>query len=201
MNSVEVVVLKGKRITDFAKARNELLKKARSEWVFFVDTDEVITPELRSEVIQLFSKPPVSINGYYVKRKIYFLGKWVGEDKVLRLGRRDAGLWQRKVHEVWKIKGRVGTLKNYLIHNTYESVGDAVEKINFYSSLHAKENVSEGKGSNLFKIILYPKLKFIQNILMGRGFVFSVLQSFHSFLGWSKQWELQTCLPAGRKIE
>lgn len=72
MNSVEVAVLKGKRIKDFAKARNELLKNTKSEWVFFVDTDEIISPELRLEVIQLFSRPQNLVNGYYVKRKIYF---------------------------------------------------------------------------------------------------------------------------------
>ena len=109
----------------------------------------------------------------------------------MRIGRRGAGLWQRKVHEVWRIKGKVGTLKNYLIHNTYESIENAVEKINFYSSLHAEENENEGKKSGLFKIAFYPKLKFVQNTLMGRGFVFSMLQSFHSFLGWSKQWASQ----------
>jgi hypothetical protein len=62
--------------------------------------------------------------------------------------------------------------------------------MNVYSSIHAAENAREGKHSNLFKMIFYPKVKFIQNALAGRGFVFSMLQSFHSFLGWAKQWEL-----------
>jgi hypothetical protein len=119
------------------------------------------------------------------------LGKIIGEDKVLRLAKRNSGRWERKVHETWQIKGKVGILKNYIIHNTADSLHDYIGKINNYSSIHAKGNLSEGKRSSLFKIIFYPKIKFIQNLFEGRGFVFSMLQSFHSFLGWAKQWELK----------
>jgi hypothetical protein len=65
-----------------------------------------------------------------------------------------------------------------------------VNKINFYSTLHAEENLADGKKSNLFKIVCYPPAKLIQSLLIGRGFVFSMLQSFHSYLAWSKEWQL-----------
>lgn len=115
----------------------------------------------------------------------------MGEDKVLRLARKDAGRWVRKVHETWRVKGKVGTLKNYIVHNTARDLHSYIDKMNCYSGLHAKENINEHKKCSLLKIIFYPQIKFLQNIVQGRGFVFSVLQSFHSFLGWTKQWELQ----------
>lgn len=184
----DLLILKQKSITDFAKARNDLLKSAKGPWVLFLDTDEEFPPELKKEIENL---DPKDINGYFIKRKIFFLGKYVGIDKVLRLGKKDAGIWKRSVHETWDIKGNSKTLKNYIIHNTGNDLHSYIDKINFYSTLHAKENLKEGKKSNIFKIIIYPKAKFIQNILLGRGVLFSMLQSLHSFLGWSKLWEIQ----------
>ena len=187
MNNVEIITLKAPDIRDFALERNKLLKSSGSAWVFFVDSYEKISEELKKEIENL---DPGNFNGFYIKRKIIFLGHEIGEDKVLRLGKRDAGEWNRKVHEVWNIKGKVGVLKNFLIHNTAEDISSYVGKINKYSGMHAEENLREGKKTNILKIILYPKMMFIKNILQGRGFAFSMLQSFHSFLGWSKEWEL-----------
>ncbi len=187
-NDLEIITLNKPGITDFAKARNELLQKSKAEWLFFVDSDEKVTPELMKEVEDTISRD-LDVDAYYVKRKIYFLGEYIGEDKVLRLARRNLGEWIRAVHEVWYVgSSTTGVLKNCLIHNTAGNLHEYIERINKYSDIHAKENKKEGKKSNLFKIIFYPIFKFIQNLLMGRGFVFSMLQSFHSFLAWSKEW-------------
>jgi len=188
MLKIDTLTLNEKNITDFAAARNRLLKSAKTGWVLFIDTDETLSGQLKNEIEKL---DPKDFNGFFIKRKIIFLGKEIGEDKVLRLGKTDAGVWKRKVHETWNIKGKIGTLENYIIHNTATDIHSYIEKMNNYSDLHAKENMNEGKRSNLFKIIVYPKAKLIVNLLQGRGFTFSILQSFHSFLGWVKLWELQ----------
>jgi len=188
MKNIQILTLNESNITDFAAARNRLLETAESEWVLFLDTDEIATDELKKEIDNL---EPNRFNGFYIKRKIVFLGKEIGEDKVLRLAKKSAGRWVRKVHETWKIQGRVGILKNYIIHNTSKDLHSYISKINKYSDLHAKENLKEEKETSLLKMIFYPKAKFIKNLFQGRGMVFSMLQSFHSFLGWSKLWELQ----------
>ena len=183
---VEFITLRKEGITDFAKERNELLKKAKGDWIFFVDTDETISPALRHEINRAVNKP---ISGYYVYRENFFLGKHIGRDKILRLGRKNAGRWVRRVHEVWKVEGKLCQLKNPLVHNSAVNLHEFVHKINFYSTLHSQENLSRGKRSNLFKIVCYPVAKFIQSLLIGRGFVFSMFQSFHSFLSWGKAWQ------------
>ncbi len=188
MKNYQVITLKEKDIKDFAQSRNKLLRNAEEEWVLFLDSDEILTPELEKEIEDL---DPENYDGFYIKRKIIFLGQNVGDDKVLRLGKKDAGKWSRKIHETWNINGKLGTLENYIIHNTGEDLHSYIEKMNKYSDIHAKENISEGKKTSLLKIIFYPKFKLIKNMLSGRSFVFSMLQSFHSFLGWAKIWELQ----------
>jgi len=190
MNNLEIVTLRKENITDFAKERNLLLKKVKAGWVLFIDTDEVVTPELMDEIKRTINKVR-TLNAFYIRRKIIFLGKEIGEDKVLRLAKKGMGKWTRAVHETWHVSGKVGTLDGYIIHNTATSLHDYIEKMNNYSTLHAVENKKEGKHSNLFKIVVYPRLKFIQNLIDGRGLVFSLMQSFHSFLGWVKLWQLQ----------
>lgn len=188
MNGIEIITLNKSNISDYATERNLLLKKAKSKWVLFLDTDEVLSLELKKEIQNL---NPKNFNGFYIKRKIVFLGNEIGEDKVLRLAKKSAGIWKRKVHEIWVVKGMIKTLRNYIVHNTAENLSSYIDKINNYSSLHARENKKEGKKTSILKIIFYPGFKFFQNFLRGRGFVFSMLQAFHSFLAWVKLWELR----------
>lgn len=186
---MKTVILNKKNIKDFAKERNSLLAKIKDEWVFFLDSDEAPDKVLKKELANISKKEP-GVKGYYVTRKNYFLNIFVGQEKLVRVGKRRAGKWEHRVHEVWRIKGRMGYLKGYIRHNTAASVGEMVSKINNYSGLHALENKQRNRKSSIVKICLFPLFKFVESIIKGRGFVFSVLQSFHSFLAWSKQWEI-----------
>ncbi len=165
------------------------MQKAKSGWILFLDMDETMPAALKKEIKNL---DPSDYKGFYVKRCNYFLGRYVGTDIILRLAKKGAGEWKRAVHETWEVEGKLGELKNPIIHNTAGSVAAMVDKINFYSSLHAKANMREGKRSGIIKIMFFPKLKFIQSVFMGRGFVFSLLQAFHSFLAWSKLYFLHS---------
>lgn len=184
-NKIEIITLDTPGITDYSAERNNLLIKSKAEWVLFLDTDEKMSDELKDEIDNF---NPGNFSGFYIKRKNYFLGQYSGTDRILRLGKRTAGKWIRSVHETWEIDGEKGELKGEILHNTADKVSEMITKINSYSTLHAEANKVEGKESNLLKIILFPKLKFIQSVLMGRGTPLSILQAFHSFLAWSKLW-------------
>ena len=189
-NNFEIITLNKKEITDFADERNKLLHNANSDWVLFLDSDEKIS-NLHRIAGYLF---PISneFTCYQFTRKNYFLGQFVGKDKIIRLVKKETGRWVRQVHEVWVPDDeKVGVINTPIIHNTADNLHDYISKINFYSDLHAKANMEEGKTSTLFKIIFYPPLKFIVSIIKSRNMIFSIIQSLHSFLSWSKQWILQ----------
>lgn len=193
-------VFQRKLDNDFSAQRNFGLEKALGKWVLFIDSDERVGEELAKEIAKFTNNSLNDFSGYYLIRKDYFLGKLLksteaGKKKILRLAQKEAGKWERFVHEEWKIKGKVGLLKNPLLHHPHKNLDDFVSQINFYSTLHAQANLKEGKKSNLFKIIFWPKAKFIENwIIKGGykdsnyGFVISLIMSFHSFLAWSKLW-------------
>lgn len=188
---------------DFASQRNFALSKSKGDWVFFVDADEIVTDKLRLEIISKINNPLLKEVGYFVRRSNYFLNRKLrhGETasvSLLRLGKKNSGIWKRNVHEYWDVEGKVGNLKNNLDHYFCDRLSDFIEKINFYSDIHAKANLEERKKSNIFKILLYPLFKFLDGFFLKRGFldglpgfVFAVFMSFHSFLSWSKLWLLQ----------
>jgi len=187
--TIQILTLRKNNITDFAKERNNLLEKSKGDWILFLDSDETLSKDLKREIKNL---NPNDYSGFYIERENYFIGKYIGTDKILRLGKKGTGKWSRRVHETWNIKGKVGELKNRIIHNSASSLHEMVDKINNYSTLHAEANYVEKKRPDIIKIIFFPKLKFFQSLLMGRGVTFSILQAFHSFLSWSKLYFLHS---------
>lgn len=190
---------------DFSAQRNFGLSKVNSEWVLFVDADERVSDALASEIENLKLKISEacsfgienSHNGFYIKRIDFIWGSQLRHGDIwhLRLAKKSAGLWISKVHEKWKVKGKVGNLRFPLYHYPHPTIHEFVEDLDFYTTLRAKELYDMRVKSSLLKIILFPKIKFLQNYLLNlglldgtAGFVHAVLMSFHSFLAWSKLW-------------
>lgn len=188
---------------DFAGQRNFGLEKAKGEWVLFVDADERVTSQLAKEIrgIGNFGE----VGGFSIKRRDFLFGKWLkhgetGEIKLLRLARKNAGKWQRPVHETWEINGKVGELTSPLLHYPHPTIKEFLQNINFYSDLNARIFYQQRITNSWWLIIIYPLGKFVQNYLIRLGFldetaglVFALMMSFHSFLTRAKLWQLWHC--------
>src|SRR3989344_125091 len=206
-DTVKLAIAEGAKVyqkalnSDFAAQRNFGLEKAISDWVLFIDADELISNNLSVEIMNKVKRK--DIDGCFFKRQDIFMGKELkhgepGNIKLLRLAQKNKGKWKRKVHEYWQIKGNVSTFKSALIHNSHKDLSEFIGTINYYSEIHARENVKENKRSSLVKILFFPILHFCNNFILKRGFmdgsggfVFAFLMSFHSYLSWSKQWLIQ----------
>ncbi len=198
----EVIIKEHHDLEDYALARNQSLKKARGEWVLFVDDDEQITPQLQREIMRAITSKIFS--AYRLRRIDSFLGRSLrhgenGAVKIIRLAKRNAGEFVRPVHEIWSVKGRVGELSSPLIHFPHKSISSFLAKLNNYSTLEASYRASYGVRSSLFHIIFYPPAKFFQNYFLRLGFldgapgtIMAVMMSFHSYLTWTKLYLMQT---------
>lgn len=182
---------------DFSGSRNFGLTKAHGDWILFVDADEMVTEDLKNEIkIALAS----NYSGYYLQRKDYFLGKWLeygetGKVKLLRLAKKNTGLWQGKVHETWEIKGQIGKLKNPLRHYPHPTIEEFLNEVNFYTDLVVQYWKGRRKKMSFWEIIFYPWCKFFYNYLLRGGFldgvaglILALMMSFHSFLVRAKFW-------------
>lgn len=188
---------------DYSAQSNFGIGKAKGEWILFVDADERITRSLREEIKQVISSPTNKYNGFYFNRIDFMWGKWlkhgeVGSTKVLRLFRKGAGEWRRRVHPTFNLRGGSSQIRNPILHYPHQNLREFLESVNRWSTWHAVANKEEGKTSSLFKIISMPAAHFFRNFFlrMGfldgmQGFIFATVMSFHSFLAWSKVWMLQ----------
>lgn len=177
-------------ITDFAAERNRLLEKAPDGWVFFVDSDEEVTEELDKEILD--AARMTAHRGYYIKRRDYFFGKWLkfgetGDIRLLRLGKKNAGKWVRKVHEYWDINN-VGLLKNPLLHYPHKNIKSFIEKINFYTELEREVFKYKNLGKPFAKFVLnyFIKLGFLDGMA---GFVHVFMMAFQSIVMRVKEYE------------
>lgn len=186
--------------SDFAAQRNFALRRAKSDWVLFVDADERVSPRLFDEIKNKISSE--KFVGFKIKRSDVLWGRELlygetGNIKPLRLARKKAGVWKGRVHETWDVQGETSEIENELLHYPHQTLKDFISEINFYSSIRARELKDKGVQSSLLSIIFYTKAKFIVNYFVKLGFldgtaglVAAVMMSFHSFLSRSKLWLL-----------
>lgn len=186
---------------NFSAQRNYALKHAKGDWVLFVDSDERVTKALATEIADSIKNS--STNGYFLKRHDYFYGLPLshgepGAVRLLRLAKREVGRFHRPVHETWEIAGPTEVLNNSLQHLRTNLTSGFLERMIVYSPIDAKALIKEGKPFSIFRLIFFPKAKFIQNYLIRRGFLDGLLGLFHAYLMSVQsltirvfQWELQ----------
>ncbi|MEI8194626.1 MAG: glycosyltransferase family 2 protein [Phycisphaerae bacterium] len=123
-------------------------------WVFILDADEVITPELRDELLQVARENKVPENGFYINRFFIFLNKRIRHCGYypswnLRFFRRGQARYEeRDVHEHMVVEGQVGYLKHDMEHNDRRGLEFYISKHNHYSTLEARELYKVEQGIN-----------------------------------------------------
>ena len=127
---------------NFAGQRNAAIEAVDAEWIFFVDADERIPPDLAAEVRRVIVERPEV--GWWVPRHNYIAGTRVSHggfypDYQLRLFRRDKACYDpaRPVHEVVLLDGPSGQLQNVMIHYNYDSWPQFHEKQRRYAVLES----------------------------------------------------------------
>lgn len=176
------------------------------EWILQLDADEVVTNELKKEILEVIAQ--TAINGYWIPRKNYFLGQFLTKggqypDYSLRLYRKGKGrLPCKSVHEQAKIEGRVGYLHHALLHYPYPDFSHYLEHFNRYTDIFASELKEQKIPLNIITFLLYffvkPSLWFLSTYFRHKGisdgfagFVFSLFSSLRFPVSYTKYWEKQ----------
>lgn len=178
--------------------------QATNSWIVAIDADEVVSPELREEIIQIFSHKEPDVSGFYIPRSLVFLGKplrFGGEYKKLhlRLFNKAAGTFTAEpVHEHVSVSGKTKNLKNHILHYSYHSLYDYLTKFNDYTTAAATKLLPKKIQFPAFHAVIRFPVTFIKIfILKGcfldgyAGFVWSLLSSCYSFVKYAKLRELK----------
>jgi len=179
---------------DFTKQRNLALDSAKNDWVIFLDGDERITPDLRTEIINEMNLPEKK-DAYYFYRKFYFAGKPIHysgtqTDKNFRLLRKSKCRYiaEKKVHETLKVNGTVGEFRSKLLHYSVSDYESYRNKMIHYGFLKGQELFSKGKKFNSLTQFTKATFKFFKTYFLRLGFLdgkegfqLSVLQTLSVF--------------------
>ncbi|MBB6462945.1 glycosyltransferase family 2 protein [Flammeovirga kamogawensis] len=159
----------------FGPLKNLAASYASNDWVFSIDSDEIITSRLYNSIkgADLDSE-----NVYHVQRKNAYDGTIIdganwGDDWVKRLYKKsNVSFYNSQVHEVLNTKKyHLKKLKGVLKHESYSNVNELLDKQRLYTTLFAQQNANIKSISSLM-IVLKTLFTFIQSYFLKRGFLF-----------------------------
>lgn len=124
-------------------------------WVFYIDADERMTPDLMREVQNAIeTKDNVA---FRIQRRDFFLETWLRHVQVspyyMRLFRPEKMRYERLVNPISIADGEVGQLSSYLDHFPFsKGITHWIERHNSYSSFEAKQIQENRKAGAPFSI-------------------------------------------------
>ena len=178
------------------------------EWTLQLDADERVTLKLRDEILKTTKAKP-EFNGFWIPRKNYFLGRFLKKggqypDYTLRLYKKGKGhLPCKSVHEQAEVKGKVGYLKNDLLHLADPNFSRYLLRFDRYTSLMTDEmeekQVRLGLASGFSYFLIKPVKWFLLAYFRHKGFkdgfpgfVFSLFSGLRFMIAYVKYWEKKT---------
>ncbi len=204
-NTVSLAKVSGAKIfqisgLDFSYLRNIGKEKATSDWLFYIDADERVSPNLAKEIKNAV-KTDTKNGAFSILRKNFFLGCPSPKlERMNRLIKKESLIgWQGSLHETPIITGDIGNLSSYLLHYTHRDLTSMVNKTNEWSDVEAqllyKSNHPQMSWWRFFRIMITA---FIKSYFKDKGYrmgtvgvVESIYQAFSNFITYAKLWEKQ----------
>ena len=188
-----------KTFHNFSEQRNFAISKAQNDWILFFDLDEIISPELQTEILATVAHAQNTV-AYAIKRNFYFMGKHIRfggwqTDTVIRLFHKGFCQYKGLVHETVTVNGKIGHLKQKADHFSYTSFDNYNTKLSNYSKLQAETLYAKRKRPNAYHFFIRPAYRFTWQylyrlgILDGKeGFVLAYVHSFSVFKRYLQLW-------------
>ena len=159
--------------------KNSAAQKAAQEWILGLDADEVIPPELRKEIQDLFG-PPEKLSrmaAFSFPRCTFYCGRWIRHgdwypDRQIRLWRRGQAEWGGvDPHDKLMVRGEVGRLKSNLLHFSNDSVNAHIQKIIPFTDEFVRQHSQNRPGSQIAGLAIRPVWRFVRAYFFRLGFL------------------------------
>jgi glycosyltransferase involved in cell wall biosynthesis len=122
-------------------------------WVYYSDADEVVTPELKEEMLQVAGQRENPHAAYRLRYKNFFMGRWIRHCGIypiwiLRFFRPEKVRWERVVNPTPVVQGSEGRLQSHFEHYSFnKGLAAWFDKHNRYSSGEAEESLKSLAGT------------------------------------------------------
>ena len=161
----------------FGEQRNRLLKHCRADYVFFLDADEVIPPELEKEITDIVRSGANGVWEVLWNQVAYGkpLTRMKSTGGIPRLFRADNLIgYEGLVHEAAVLKDKtvpVYKLKARLFHYSRETIYGSLQKLAQYAQLGALKRAKRGKTGGVLRGFASALANFLQLYIFRRGFL------------------------------
>ena len=186
-----------------AAQRNWAIPQPATDWVMLLDADERVTPELRARIQDILTNG-TECQGFRIRRRTIFFGKLIEHcgwhrDYVVRLWRRGKAHYADREHPHThaEIDGKVDTLREHLLHNTYRSFDDYLEKFGRYSTWSANDLYKRGRRASWVNLTLRPLWRFFRMYVLRHGFldgkhglILCALAAYSVLMKYAKLWDM-----------
>jgi glycosyltransferase involved in cell wall biosynthesis len=187
-----------------ALQKNWALPQCRHEWVLEIDSDEILSDDLRAEIEQAIAAAPPEVHAFRMPRRNHMLGRWVRyggiyPDYQIRVMRRDQARWhEREVHAHITVPGRIETLRHDLLHYDIPVLAKPLRNLDRYTRYEADELKKHGSQFRWHHLLVRPCGAFLYRYLWLQGFrdgwrglIICAYWSAYVFFSRAKQWEME----------
>jgi glycosyltransferase involved in cell wall biosynthesis len=141
-------------VPNFDAARNDAIPAAKYDWLWFVDADERVSPQVGQVVRQLVAEQGDKFEAILIPFKSYFCGQWMRYCgwwpgyTMPRVLKRGHFRFSERLHGGVELQGRQIRLPPDpdlgIEHYSYRSIEHYLEKLNRYTSTEAAQLASQG---------------------------------------------------------
>lgn len=154
-------------------ARDFAMRNAQTDWVLFVDADELFPEALCSRLIEIAANPG-AVRGVGIARKNMLLDGWnrvTYPDYQIRMLHRDSSEWPPYIHCKPKVDGEILLLPQdrtdlAMIHIA-QPISAVMERLNRYTT--AEVDRRRGEKVNLWKLMVKPWFRFFRSYILKGG--------------------------------
>jgi glycosyltransferase involved in cell wall biosynthesis len=188
--------------SNFAEQRNVALKYVKTEWIFYIDADERITPRLFQEIAVNIETNEADILKLTRQNVCYGQelrhGGWE-QDIVTRVFKKSSLIkWTGMIHESPEFEGTVKQLHTPLIHLTHRSTADNLKKSSEWTIKEAILLAEKQTEAVTFKTLLRKGImEFIRRAYLKKGYkdgmpgiIEALVQAMNRVMVYIQVWEL-----------
>jgi glycosyltransferase involved in cell wall biosynthesis len=177
-------IIKQEKFAGYIEQKNRALKYARHDYILSLDADETLSPALVSSILQ--EKEDFKFKAYSMNRYNQYCGQfinhglWYPDRKIRLFDKRIAGWSGMNPHDKIKLRGnpKPHLLKGNILHYTFDSIEEHLERNERMSSIAATSIMEAGKKKHWSKIFLSPLWSFIHGYILRLGF----LDGYYGFI-------------------
>ncbi len=188
----------------YSAQKNFAAEQARNDWIFSLDADERVSPELAEEIEELKLSDSPEPAAFEMPRLTFYLGRWIKHsgwhpDYKLRLYDRKRARWRGDyVHETLEVDRRVQRIKGNIVHYTVRNASEHHLRMDRYTTLAAEQLFSQGKHVSVGSLLFYPAVVFLRSYIFKLGFLDGIpglaiarFAAHYEFLKNLKLWEMR----------